>query len=230
MTSQDLRRALPTAVVAAVLTMAVAALPAPSWAANWSATLAPEEGSVVRITTATSLFDNQWVTGSGFWTHGVIVTCYHVIAHAHYHIDVWFPGRHSPYYAYVVSTDPAQDLALLQLDVGGGMDPGDLPLAGKIQRLGETVAVAGHPQGVAALILTTGELVSRRGVVWVENYGRMRGMLVLHGGIHPGDSGGPVFNAQGQVIGVAEDATQGSDVGRAIPVYRVESLLAAAGY
>lgn len=58
----------------------------------------------------------------------------------------------------------------------------------------------------------------------------MRRMLVLDGGMAPGDSGAPVLSASGRVIGVYEYGTSGTSVGGAIPVSRVWTLLSNAGY
>lgn len=157
-------RARGIAVVAMALILAGTA---PAAAVNWQVALGPEEPSVVRITSAANLFDtSEWI-GSGFFTHGVLVTCYHVIEHAHYHINVWFPGSDQNYCAKVVYTDPAQDLALLQLDTG--YDPGDLALARHEPRRGGAVAVVGHPNAITALVITPARVLSDSGNVWVED-------------------------------------------------------------
>jgi S1-C subfamily serine protease len=214
--------------IAAAATALVLAAAAPAAAVNWHAALGPEEPSIVRITSAANLFDTEEWIGSGFFTHGVLVTCYHVIEHAHYHINVWFPGSDENYYARIVYEDPAQDLALLELDTG--YDPGDLPLARGEPRRGAQVAVVGHPNGVARLVITPARVLSDSGSVWVEDYGRMRRMLVLDGAMAPGDSGAPVLTPSGHVVGVYEYGTSGTDIGGAVPVARLWSLLNNAGY
>jgi S1-C subfamily serine protease len=197
----------------------------PSWTASeWLALLGPDEGSVVKITTYSNALGTAEVAGSEFFTHGVIITRDHVVAHAHYYIDVWFPGRSTPYHAYVVAADPAQDLAALRLD--DGYDPGDLPLGHMANQVdGEPVAILGHPGG-GSLYITPGTLLHQHASVYVSGYGLLSPMLTMQTAAIGGDSGGPVFDTRGHVIGVLEDGTaQVAAQGGAVPVSAVRLFL-----
>ncbi len=203
--------------------------PPPVWTAQqWVALLSADESSVVKITTYTSLFGSQIVAGSGFFTNGVIVTCNHVIANAHYFIDVWFHGGAGPYHAYVVATDPAQDLAILKLD--NGYDPGNLPLGSlSNQTDGESVAIVGHPGG-GSLYIAPGTLTHMNATLDVTGYGQLSPMLSIEAPAIGGDSGGPVFDTNGHVIGVLEDGSVGvTGQGGAVPVSALYQFLQANG-
>lgn len=198
----------------------------PSWSvAQWSQLLAPMESSVVRITTYASDFGGGVIAGSGFFENGYIVTCYHVIDNAHLFIDVWLRGASEPQHAVVVATDQAQDLALLQLD--NGMANGSLPL-GHVsnQAIGESVAAVGHPGG-GSLYITPGTLTSTSATISVSDYGTLSPMLEMNLAAIGGDSGGPVFDTKGHVIGVLEDGAIGVAAdGGAVPVSAVRAFLA----
>ncbi|MHB1612425.1 MAG: trypsin-like peptidase domain-containing protein [Sulfobacillus sp.] len=197
-------------------------------AAQWQALIGLAEDSVVRITTYTNVLATAEVAGSGFFADGYLITCNHVIDNAHYVIDVWLHGGAGPYHAHVVVTDPAADLAVLQLD--NAYDPGNLPLGNMSNQLdGEPVAVLGHPGG-ASLYLTPGTLTHRNATITVENYGTLSPMLTMNLAAIGGDSGGPVFDTQGHVIGVLEDGTVGVAAnGGAVPVSTLQQFLQMAG-
>ncbi|MCY0880214.1 MAG: serine protease [Firmicutes bacterium] len=194
-------------------------------AAAWSSLLSGDAPSVVRITTYANDFGTAIVSGSGFWTDGYIVTCYHVIENAHLFIDVWPANSATDEHAYVVATDPAQDLALLALD--NGSHASGLPLATAPQTVGEPVAIMGFPGGGQELYITPGTLTSTDATINVQGYGTLSPMLGLNAASIGGDSGGPVFNAQGQVIGVLEDGDAGVAAnGGAVPVSSLSAFLA----
>lgn len=198
----------------------------PSWsAAQWAQLLTPTESSVVRITTYTSDLGGGVISGSGFFEDGYIVTCYHVIDSAHLFIDVWLRGASEPLHAMVAAADQAQDLALLQLD--NGMANGSLPL-GHVgnQAIGEPVAAVGHPGG-GSLYITPGTLTSTSATISVNDYGTLSPMLEMNLAAIGGDSGGPVFDTNGHVIGVLEDGAVGVAAdGGAVPVSAVRAFLA----
>lgn len=206
----------------------VAAAPS-SWTSDqWLSVLSSDESSVVRISTYTNFLGTAGVTGSGFFTDGYIITCDHVVNQSHYYIDVWLHGGAGPYHAHIVAQDPAQDLAALQLD--DGYDPGDLTLGSMAnQTIDEPVAIMGHPGG-GSLYITPGTLTSTNASIDVTGYGILSPMLQMQAAAIGGDSGGPVFDTKGNVIGVLEDGTaQVAAQGGAVPVSAVIEFLTTSG-
>jgi S1-C subfamily serine protease len=133
-------------------------------------------------------------TGSGFVVdgNGHVVTNHHVVRGC---TEVRMPAYAET--ARIIATDERNDLALL----GTGVVAGRLPAIriDESARLGESVVVAGFPLGqvlAGELNVTTGSVSALAGP------GNNAAMLQLTAPIQSGNSGGPVLDQQGQVIGV----------------------------
>lgn len=134
-------------------------------------------------------------TGTAFVVHseGLLLTCFHVIKDAG-RIEVRLDGK--VYRAAVVGTDPERDLALLQVDAAS------LPALPWIKaedvELGEEVRAFGFPLTTA---LGSSLKVTRGTISGVE---REAGQPVfqIDSAVNPGNSGGPLVNDRGEVVGV----------------------------
>ena len=135
--------------------------------------------------------------GSGFIVdeEGYIVTNNHVIADAD-EIIVRLADE-SEYVAELVGTDPKLDIALLKIDAGG-----DLPIVvfgdSDEVRIGDWVLAIGNPFGVG--ITVTAGIISARGRD--IRSGPYDDFLQTDAPINKGNSGGPLFNMDGDVIGI----------------------------
>ena len=133
-------------------------------------------------------------TGTGWVTHGLIATNYHVIEGKD-RIRVRFAdGREST--AFVGETDKDNDVALLR--IGGQLPPG-LPLAGAEAAIGAEVFTMGYPH--TAIMgnnakLTTGIVNSTTGL---QDDPRIYQISVP---VQSGNSGGPLLNRRGEVVGL----------------------------
>jgi S1-C subfamily serine protease len=125
-----------------------------------------------------------------------------------------------------VASDPAADIALLHLKDTKGIDLKPLTLSAKRQiNRGEPVAVLGFPLGDmvgSGLKLTTG-VISATPEAGNDN------KLVLDAKVNPGNSGGPLLDAHGAVIGVVSAKSFGfgqiESYGLAIPAPLIETFL-----
>ncbi len=160
-------------------------------------------------------------TAFGVAREGWLVTAAHVVRRAE-RISVEFePSRQIP--ARLGGYDARRDLAVLRVvgtlsDVLQFADPSAL-------RVGEPVAVIGNPGG-RPKVLTTGVLVS----IGVTLPGLTPGIFIrVSAEVAPGSSGGPVLNAQGEVLGVVVAAvTQpGAEGGLAVAAPAVVQALPA---
>ena len=156
--------------------------------------------------------------GSGFIIDpaGYIVTNRHVIAQA-YKVTVTFSDG-TAYPAKVLATNETPDLALLKIDT-----PGKLPTVrfgdSDAVKVGETVVAIGNPLGLASSVTV--------GIVSALNRDVGESMfddfIQTDAAINHGNSGGPLFNLRGEVIGVnwaliSPNSTSGSiGLGLAIP-------------
>ncbi|HEY1740292.1 MAG TPA: trypsin-like peptidase domain-containing protein [Acidimicrobiia bacterium] len=158
--------------------------------------------SVVRVT-GTACQEIQ--QGSGFVVHpGYVLTDAHVVAGERDTMVVDHGGHQLS--ATVVRFDPVRDLALLRVANG---DPAGLPpLALAPPRAPADLAVFGHPEG-GSLRVAPARLIPAgiNRAVGRDIYGHAapgtRRILELAARLAPGDSGAPVVNTGGRVVGVA---------------------------
>ena len=162
--------------------------------------------------------------GSGFFISpdGYIVTNNHVVDHASNVQVTLDDGRTLD--AKVIGTDTKTDLALIKVG-----DKGTYPyvnLAHTAPRVGETVVAIGNPFGLGGTV--TSGIISARGRD--IGAGPYDDFLQVDAAVNRGNSGGPTFNLQGEVVGVntAIYSPSGGSVGIgfAIPSETVQSVVA----
>jgi S1-C subfamily serine protease len=138
--------------------------------------------------------------GSGFSpAPDTIVTNAHVVAGTSATTVLRPDGQTLP--AQVQIFDPSRDLAVLAVP---GLGQPALPLGSAV--LGETDAVFGHPRGQVPIEISPARVIRRVTVDIGDIYGRPttpRQIVVLNSDLEPGDSGAPLVNGAGQVVGVA---------------------------
>ena len=192
---------------------------------DWTAVAKEVSDSVVAIDVATS--DGE-AKGSGvvISDKGYIATNNHVISGAQ-QIQVTLASG-AVYSAKVVGTDTTTDLAVIKLD----NPPSDLKVAEFADSdnlaVGEAVMAIGNPLGYDDTA-TTGIVSALNRPVTVtddDNNAIVTNAVQIDAAVNPGNSGGPTFNAAGQVIGInssiastaSSSGTAGSiGIGFAIP-------------
>jgi serine protease Do len=134
--------------------------------------------------------------GSGFFisADGYIVTNNHVVEHATEVTVTTADGKTIP--ARVIGTDPKTDLALLK--VKEGSDYPFVSFASQTPRVGDWVIAVGNPFGLGGTV--TAGIVSARGRD--IGAGPYDDFLQIDAPVNHGNSGGPTFNANGEVVGV----------------------------
>ena len=149
---------------------------------------------------------------------GLVVTNLHVVGRAR-SVQVLLDDS-SSYDARVIASDPAVDLALLQIPVN---DHAAAVFSSSTARPGELVYAFGHPWGQRN-VLTGGVLSAVTSL-----RGRHGEVPVLRTDVQlaPGNSGGPLLNASGEVIGL-NAMIFGGDQSVAIPSSLLRSFLAGA--
>lgn len=137
-------------------------------------------------------------SGSIVTPEGVVLTSYHVIKRAQEGQIRVKTSMGERYRGQVIAIDHGNDLALLQFNPANPLPTVRLARPEAVQA-GEPVCAIGSPYGRAGT-LTQGTLTS------VLSNGDLQSLLRLH----PGDSGGPLLNAQGELIGVNRAIWQSS--------------------
>lgn len=184
--------------------------------------------SVVCIQVSTS---NGTGAGTGFviTEDGYIVTCYHVIDGAT-DIAVTFPDSTS-YAATLVGGDADNDVAVLKIDASG-LTPVVLGDSAQLE-VGDTVTAIGNALGTLANTTTTGVVSALDRAITMSD-GSVINVLQTDCTINSGNSGGPLFNSHGEVIGiVSAKYSSGSNsssasvegLGFAIPMDDVASMV-----
>ena len=164
--------------------------------------------------------DERRSSGSGFIIRedGYLVTNAHVVGDAE-RIQVRLSdGRR--FDARLVGLDERVDLALLKIEVKG------VPVAqlgdSNRTRVGEFVLALGHPFGLEQTV--SFGIVSRKGApIQVASPGFE--FIQTDAAVNPGNSGGPLVNMAGEVVGVNSMAAVNGSIGFAIPVNLVKALL-----
>ena len=160
-------------------------------------------------------------SGSGFIidVDGSILTNNHVIDHAE-RISVKLSDGRS-FLARIVGTDPDTDIALLKIDAPAGLPVAPLGDSAKL-RMGEWVCAIGNPLGYEHTV-TVG-VVSFLGRklfdMSLDNY------IQTDAAINFGNSGGPLINSRGEVIGInAAISSRASSIGFAVPIGSAAAIL-----
>lgn len=186
--------------------------------------------SVVEITTSvtkTTVFLEQYVTsgaGSGvvFSKEGLIVTNHHVIEGAD-EIKVRLASGEE-YIAELIASDAQTDLAVLRIDADN-LQPAVLGDSDTLN-VGESVLAIGNPLGSLGGTVTEGILSATDRDITID--GQSMTLLQTSAAINPGNSGGGLFNSRGELIGIVNAKSSGSDIeglGFAIPINIAKSVV-----
>ena len=135
-------------------------------------------------------------SGSGFavTSDGYVVTNYHVVEGC---TDVKIHDKGRKIKASIVTYDPSNDIALLK---GNFIPRKFYPLSRESPELLTEVFVAGHPFGkrISASVKVTKGIVSS-----LSGVGNNFSNFQIDAALQPGNSGGPIMNDKGNVVGVA---------------------------
>jgi S1-C subfamily serine protease len=170
--------------------------------------------------------------GSGFVIDkaGHIVTNYHVISGAS-RVQVSFSSQ-DQINAQVVGSDPSTDIAVLKIDTHSrALTP--LPLGDSdAVNVGDSVFAIGNPFGLTRT-LTAGVVSALQRQIFAPNTQPIEGVIQTDAAINHGNSGGPLIDAAGRVIGVTSQISTGTTgeqgnvgIGFAIPINIVRNVAA----
>jgi S1-C subfamily serine protease len=189
------------------------------------------------VTTTTDIFGDQFpqeakALGSGFVVDkaGHVVTNYHVVQGAR-SIHVSFSNHHSVK-ATLVGSDPTTDVAVLKVDVPArALTPLQLGNSDDL-RVGDSVVAIGNPFGFTRTV-TAGIVSALQRQIQSPNFHPIGHIIQTDAAINEGNSGGPLLDARGQVVGVNTAISTGNTgeqgnigIGFAIPINTVKDVAA----
>jgi S1-C subfamily serine protease len=162
-------------------------------------------------------------TGIVLTSDGMILTNNHVVEGST-SIQVTDELTGESYSATVVGTDRTHDIAVLQLDGASGLTTAALDTSGTLAA-GDAVTAVGNAQGTGDLVAAAGTVAALEQTITTQSeYGisgeTLDGLIQVDADIVSGDSGGPLLDADGEVVGIDTAASSGTaDItGFAIPI------------
>jgi serine protease Do len=193
-----------------------------------SAVVAALQSSVVSVETEIAVRRGPTVaSGQGAGTGivldgGLILTNAHVIADAS-SITVSASGDDTPRTATLVASDETADIAVLQVDDTSGLVPATLGTSDGVAVGDDVVAIGNALALEGGMTVTSGIVSAIDREVDTEN-GTMTGLIQTDAAISSGNSGGPLVNAAGEVIGInsavatSSGSVEASNIGFAIAI------------
>jgi S1-C subfamily serine protease len=205
--------------------------PGTTSAAGLASPTSPDAG-IVDITNFASPIgqDNLIPAGAGtgmvLTSTGEVLTNNHVVRGAS-KLEVQVPGGDT-YTATVVGVDPSHDVALLQLADASNLEtivPGDassVQIGDEVAGIGNALGRGGEPAVVNGSVTAIGRSITASDPNGTSE--QLTGMIQTDADIQPGDSGGALVNAEGQVVGMITagndrtTTTGGPTIGFAVPI------------
>jgi S1-C subfamily serine protease len=171
-------------------------------------------------------------TGMVLTSSGEVLTNNHVIRGATA-IKVVVPSTGRSYTAKIVGYDVTDDVAVLKLS--GASNLRTVTVGGAV-KVGQVVKAVGNAGGTGSLVSASGVVTGLARAITVSDEqggsARLTGLIETNAALRPGDSGGPLFNASGKVVGMDTAASTGygrfqdvsSNDGYAIPIAKAVSI------
>jgi S1-C subfamily serine protease len=190
---------------------------------------AGESRGVVLIDT--QLYDGSQAAGTGIvlTSAGRVLTNYHVVEGSTT-VKVTVASTGKTYTAKLVGADQSADVALLQLKNAGGLTTAQLD--NDQVAVGDDVTAVGNAGGTGVLSAADGSVTALEQDITTASEGitageDLSGLIQTDADIQAGDSGGPLLDDEGEVVGIDTAASSGGQVqGYAIPIEDALSVVA----
>lgn len=172
-------------------------------------------------------------TGMILTEDGLVLTNYHVVEGST-SLTVTAPNESKVFRATVLGRDASNDVALLQLENASGLET--VSVNQREVKVGDPVTAIGNARGQGYLSIASGKIASLSETITVQDdFGgtrRLEGVIATTAAAVPGDSGGPMLDANGQVIGmtsagstVSNQGVEQTTVSFAVPIRRALSVV-----
>lgn len=189
-----------------------------------SAATASQKVGVVTIVSTLDYDSAQKAAGTGtiVSSNGLILTNNHVIEGST-SIEVTVESTGKAYSATVIGTDATDDVAVLKLTAATGLTAAKYANTAAVT--GDAVTAIGNAEGTGDLVSAVGSVTAIDQAITVQSETNdatenLSNLIETNADIVPGDSGGPLLNSAGRVVGMDTAASTGAQqtVGYAIPI------------
>lgn len=196
-----------------------------------TAATAAEKQGLVTIVSTLDYDESSKSAGTGMimTSNGEILTNNHVIQGAT-SIQVTVVATGKTYTADVVGTDATHDVAVLKLQDASGLAPVSFGKSAKVAT-GDSIHSTGNAEGTGSLVTAKGTVTATKQSIQVQSESgsgteSLSNLIEISADVVSGDSGGPLRNSDGKVVGIVTAASSGtSDVtGYAIPISSALSI------
>ncbi|WP_129337493.1 S1C family serine protease [Cellulomonas endophytica] len=166
-------------------------------------------------------------TGMVLSSDGLVLTNNHVVEGST-SVEVTVESTGETYTATVVGTDAAHDVAVLQLEGASGLATVALDDDGGVAP-GDTVTAVGNAEGTGDLVAAEGTVTATERTITTSGDGvtageTLDGLVEFEAAVVSGDSGGPVLDAEGEVVGITTAASSGAPTTVAYAIDVVDAL------
>jgi S1-C subfamily serine protease len=170
-------------------------------------------------------------TGMVLTSDGEVLTNNHVVEGAT-RIRVTVPATGARYSATVVGTDATDDIAVIKLSDATGLPTAKLDKDDDA-KVGDAVTAVGNAGGTGSLTAAKGTIVALGQTITASDQGgqnaeQLHDLIQVNANVVSGDSGGPLYDTQGEVIGIdtAAGTSRAGTYGYAIPIDNALSVVA----
>jgi S1-C subfamily serine protease len=183
----------------------------------------------VGIVTVTSVlgYQNAESAGTGMilTSNGEVLTNNHVIDGAT-SVTVTVESTGKSYTAKVVGTSPTNDVAVLQLEGASGLQTAKVATSTSGVSVGDAVTGVGNAGGTGSLSAAAGKVTAlNQSITATDDSGanaeKLHGLIQTSAAIIPGDSGGPLYDASGQIVGMDTAASSTNASGAATTAFAI---------
>jgi len=197
------------------------------YAGSTSSTTVDSDPATAKESTGVALVDTVLPDGEAAGTgivltsDGQVLTNYHVVEGST-SVKVTIASTGRSYTAEVVGADQAADVALLQLEDASGLTVAaidDDTLA-----VGDDVSAVGNAGGTGTLTAADGDVTDLSASITTQSEGTVAGeqltrLIETDADVVAGDSGGPLLDDEGEVVGIDTAASSGQEIdGYAVPI------------
>src|SRR4051812_9481268 len=160
-------------------------------------------------------------TGIVLTSDGQVLTNYHVVEGST-SVKVTIATTGKAYTGTVVGADQKADVALVQLKDASGLTVATID--DDTVQVGDHVTAVGNAGGTGSLSAADGEVTALSASITTQSEGSVPGekltkLIETSADVVPGDSGGPLIDDQGEVVGIDTAASSGQEVdGYAVPI------------